>query len=160
KRGQAQADGRGYGVLVKPETRSFYEERVQRAIDRIVANLDEALDLGALAKDACLSPFHFHRVFRGMVGETPVELGRRLRLERAASALADTDRGITQLAFEAGYDTHEAFTRAFRARYGASPSEFRQRARAEGCTRAQIQLTAPCGVHVTSPATRFIPFTL
>jgi AraC family transcriptional regulator len=60
-----------------------------------------------------------------MVGETPVELLRRLRLERAAWQLGHTDRAVTEIAFDAGYETHEAFTRAFRANYNASPSGFR-----------------------------------
>ena len=72
---------------VKPTTRSFYAEAVQRAIESIVGHLDDALDLDALSRDACLSPFHFHRVFRGMVGETPLEMARRLRLERAVGCL-------------------------------------------------------------------------
>jgi AraC family transcriptional regulator len=64
---------------VKPETRSFYEFAVERAVLQVVASLDEALDLSALARGAALSPFHFHRVFRGMVGETPLEMHRRSR---------------------------------------------------------------------------------
>ena len=58
---------------MKPDTRSFYEQAVQRAIEHIARSLDEALDLETLASGACLSPFHFHRVFRGMVGETPIK---------------------------------------------------------------------------------------
>lgn len=142
---------------MKQTTRSFYEERVQGAIDRIVEHLDEAIDLAALAKDAGMSAFHFHRVFRGMVGETVVELGRRLRLERAAWSLARSTEAITQIAFAAGYETHEAFTRAFRARYAASPTEFRQRAVTEGCSRTQIQLAARCGVHYLTSSS-FVPF--
>jgi AraC family transcriptional regulator len=69
---------------MKPITRSFYEMAVQKAVELVVANLDQALDLGALAREAALSPFHFHRVFRGLTGETPLELHRRLRMERAA----------------------------------------------------------------------------
>jgi AraC family transcriptional regulator len=125
----------------KPETRSFYAEMVQRVIDRIAADLDAALDLETLAKSAGLSPFHFHRVFRGMVGETPLELTRRLRMERAAWNLAHTIRPVTAIAFDAGYETHEAFTRAFRAEYGSPPSGFRQRA------TKRFHLTAPAGVH-------------
>ena len=142
---------------MKQTTRSFYEERVQSAIDRIAEQLDEAIDLAALAKEAGMSAFHFHRVFRGMVGETAVELGRRLRLERAAWSLAQSTEAITQIAFAAGYETHEAFTRAFRARYAASPTEFRQRAVTEGCSRTQIQLAARCGVHYLTSAS-FVPF--
>ena len=96
-------------LATKPETRSFYAGVVQRVIDRIAGDLDQALDLATLASSANLSPFHFHRVFRGMVGETPVELTRRLRIERAAWSLVHTERAVTQIAFDAGYETHEAF---------------------------------------------------
>ena len=137
---------------MKPETRSFYEQAVQRTIDVIVANLDEALDLETLAKGAGLSPFHFHRMFRGMVGETPLELVRRLRMERAARQVLANDRPITQIAFDAGYETHESFTRAFRVWYRTAPSGFRQRA------HARTEIPAPCGLHFGDGAmAQFIP---
>jgi AraC family transcriptional regulator len=137
---------------MKPETRSFYEQAVQRTIDEIVGNLDEALDLETLASGACMSPFHFHRMFRGMVGETPLELVRRLRMERAARQVLANDRPITQIAFDAGYETHESFTRAFRVWYLTSPSGFRHR------KRARTEIVAPCGVHFgDNPARPFIP---
>jgi methylphosphotriester-DNA--protein-cysteine methyltransferase len=84
---------------VKTETRSFYEAAVERAVTRIASTLDEALDLEAIARVAALSPFHFHRVFRGMVGETPLEMHRRLRLERAASQLVGGTASITTVSF-------------------------------------------------------------
>jgi AraC family transcriptional regulator len=127
---------------VKRETRSFYEDAVRRAIAGIEAGLDEALDLTALARAAALSPLHFHHVFRGMVGETPLELHRRLRLERAAMQLASTEAAVTTVAFAAGYETHESFTRAFRRAYAASPSEFRAR------TRPNPELPARSGIHI------------
>jgi len=136
---------------MKPDTRSFYAQAVQRTIEHIASNLDEALDLDTLARDACLSPFHFHRMFRGMVGETPLELIRRLRMERAAWTLRTPDRPITEIAFDAGYETHEAFTRAFRASYSTSPSAFKTRA------HPRIELAAPCGVHF-DPSGRVPPF--
>jgi AraC family transcriptional regulator len=135
---------------VKPETQSFYEAAVQTALARVVAGLDEALDLGRLARAAALSPFHFHRIFRGMVGETPLELQRRLRLERAACQLFLPDVAVTSIAFNAGYESHEAFTRAFRAAYGCSPSEYRQARLAEraSCVRApQIEIAARSSIH-------------
>jgi AraC family transcriptional regulator len=137
---------------VKTETQSFYEAAVERTIARITRTLDEALDLGGLAREAALSPFHFHRVFRGMVGETPLEMHRRLRLERAASQLLSGDASVTAIAFDAGYETHEAFTRAFRQAYGAPPSAFRQRAAApDGCARPpQIELASWSGVHFSA----------
>lgn len=125
---------------MKPETLSFYELAVERAVEHVVANLDRALDLDALAKLAALSPFHFHRIFRGLTGETPLELHRRLRLERAAYSLREGDEPVTTIAFDAGYDTHEAFTRAFRGRYACSPSEFR-------LNKFQIQLARVSGIH-------------
>jgi AraC family transcriptional regulator len=133
---------------MKSETRTFYEVAVLRAVERVARSLDQALDLESLAKAAALSPFHFHRVFRGLVGETPLELHRRLRLERAASRLCRTEAGITEIAFGAGYETHEAFTRVFRAHYGASPSAFRQKVAHSACQCPPIALAAPCGVHV------------
>ncbi len=126
---------------MKAETRSFYVQVVQRVVEHVAQHLDEALALDSLAARACLSPFHFHRVFRGMVGETPVELARRLRIERAAWQLAHTPLSVTAIAFNAGFETHEAFTRAFRSCYGAPPSDFRRR----GVRR--IELAATCGVH-------------
>lgn len=136
---------------MKRETQSFYEHAVARAIAHVVSHLDQALDLERLARQAALSPFHFHRIFRGMIGETPLELHRRLRLERAAFRLATDEDSVTTIAFEAGYDTHEAFTRAFRGRYGASPSEFRDSVRVtstNACTRPpQIELAARSGIH-------------
>jgi AraC family transcriptional regulator len=138
---------------VKPETRSFYGRAVHQAIEQIAAHLDEALELELLAGGACLSPFHFHRVFRGMVGETPLELSRRLRMERAAWKLVAHGGAITQIAFDAGYETHEAFTRAFRACYSTSPSGFRRR------KHPRIELAAACGVHFHphEPVAAFIP---
>jgi AraC family transcriptional regulator len=76
-----------------------------------------------------------------MVGETPLELTRRLRLERAAWVLRDKHRLVTEVAFDAGYETHEAFTRAFRACYGTSPSGFRTR------NYPRIEIAAACGIH-------------
>jgi AraC family transcriptional regulator len=138
---------------MKPDTRSFYERAVQAAIEHIAKHLDDALELEALARVACLSSFHFHRVFRGMVGETPLELTRRLRLERAAWRLRDNERSVTQIAFDAGYETHEAFTRAFRLAYSVSPSGFRLR------KYPRIEIAAACGVHysVDDVVPAFIP---
>lgn len=126
---------------MKADTRAFYQHAVQRVVTHLVTHLDESADLASLANLACLSPFHFHRVFRGMVGETPLELLRRLRLERAAHVLLQTDESVTGVAFTAGYETHEAFTRAFRAAFGAAPSVFRRN------SMARASLAAASGLH-------------
>jgi AraC family transcriptional regulator len=140
---------------MKPSTRSFYEGAVQRTVSAVLTSLDTALDLEALARHAALSPFHFHRLFSGILGETPLELHRRLRLERAASQLASGEAPVTEIAFSAGYETHEAFTRAFRQHYGASPTEFRgaHATGVSGCARPpQFELRARSGIHFRTAA--------
>jgi AraC family transcriptional regulator len=83
------------------------------------------LPLDRLARLAHFSPYHFHRIFRGLVGEGVNEYVRRLRLEAAAVALKTTDRSVLDIALRAGYNAHEAFTRAFRQMFGVTPSQFR-----------------------------------
>jgi AraC family transcriptional regulator len=139
---------------MREATRTFYQQAVQAAVARIAAGLDGALDLTDLARPAALSPLHFHHVFRGLLGETPLALHRRLRLERAAWRMAHGAGEVTSVAFEAGYETHESFTRAFRAAYAASPSELRQRARQarkRGTRLPATGLAARCGVHFSGP---------
>lgn len=143
---------------MKTQTHSYYEAKVRAALALIVHQLDEALDLTALAERAALSPLHFHRIFRGMVGETPLELHRRLRLERAAARLASSEAPVTSVAFDAGYETHESFTRAFRAAYGMAPTEFRAKAPAKGATRdLHTDLPARIPIHHRNSATISVP---
>jgi AraC family transcriptional regulator len=105
-----------------------YEARILRVINYLWANLDAPLDLDRLAEVACFSPYHFHRLYRGITGETVAETVRRLRLHRAAGALLASDRPITAIAATAGYGGQAAFTRAFAAHYGAAPGFYRQSA--------------------------------
>ena len=112
---------------MKPVTARTYEERMLRVLVHIQEHVDEDLSLAALARVAHFSPYHFHRIFRGMVGESVKTHIRRLRLERAALHLKTTRRPVTRLAFEAGYETHESFTRAFRDMFGVAPSVYRRR---------------------------------
>ncbi len=111
---------------MKSITEDDYRQRLLRVLIHIQEHLDEDLPLEDLAKIACFSPYHFHRVFRGMVGEPLQKHVRRLRLERSAQRLKLTDHPVIQIAFEAGYESHEAFTRSFRTLFGESPREFRQ----------------------------------
>ena len=127
----------------RTETQRDYAKRVLKVLIHIQTHLDEDLDLDGLARIACFSPFHFHRVFRGVVGEPVKEHVRRLRLERAALQLKSGELSVTEVAFRAGYEAHEAFTRAFRARFSESPSGFRRAHRS----------AAPTGVHYSPEGT-------
>jgi len=111
---------------MKSETQRDYESRILRVLVHIQGNLDKPLALDELASLAHFSPYHFHRVFRGMVGEPVKEHVRRLRLERAAMQLKSSDQSVTQVALGAGFESHEAFTRAFRTMFDDSPSGFRK----------------------------------
>jgi len=113
--------------MTRESTIESYRERMVRALTHIQSHLDRELPLEELAAVACFSPYHFHRIFRGMVGETVKEYVRRLRLERAALRLKTSADPVTALALDAGYETHESFTRAFHAMFGVSPTEFRDR---------------------------------
>lgn len=129
----------------KSETLRFHKRQLLRVLTHVRDNLDEPISLPEAACLACLSQFHFHRVFRVMTGEPLMALVRRLRLERSAVALRDTRRQVIDLALEAGFDSHEAYTRAFRAAYSLSPSVFRRR------PGASVLLNAPSGVHYAPP---------
>ncbi|HET9268866.1 MAG TPA: AraC family transcriptional regulator [Vicinamibacterales bacterium] len=106
-------------------TRSDYAERLERVFTWLADHLDDTLDLTRLADVACLSPYHFHRVYRAMQGETAVDTVRRLRLHRAAAELIMGELPIPRVARRAGYGSQEAFTRAFKAAYGVPPARYR-----------------------------------
>jgi AraC family transcriptional regulator len=131
---------------MKSVTLHDYKRRVLRALVHIQQHLDDPLRLDELAGIACFSPCHFHRVFRGMVGESVKEHIRRLRLERAASHLKLGKAPVTQVALDAGYASHEAFTRAFAAAFGTPPSAFR-------ASRRPRLPDSPSGVHYRAVAT-------
>lgn len=112
------------------ETQRSYRRRMIAVLAHIQDNLDETLTLDGLASVAGFSPFHFHRIFLGMTGETVGAHIRRLRLTRAAFRLEFTDLSVTDAGLEAGYDAPEAFSRAFKTQFGEPPSRFRESVRA------------------------------
>ena len=111
--------------MVRQATWDDYQSRVGRAIQHIERHLDDDLSLPELAELASFSPCHVHRVFRALTGEGVAEHVRRLRLQRAAVRLRGASPSILEIVFEAGYQTHESFTRAFEAAFHTSPSRYR-----------------------------------
>jgi AraC family transcriptional regulator len=103
----------------------LYETRLSRVIDYIHDHLDDALDLNRLAEIACLSPYHWHRIYHAFYGETAAATVRRLRLHRAANELVRGSTPIDAVAQRAGYSSVQAFSRAFQASYRMPPAQFR-----------------------------------
>jgi AraC family transcriptional regulator len=102
-----------------------YAERVNLAIDHVVGHLGGPLRLADVARAARLSPFHFHRVFQVLVGETLAEFVKRLRLERALAMMAHAPRSsLTTIALTCGFSSSSDFSRCFKQRYGTAPSAF------------------------------------
>jgi AraC-like DNA-binding protein len=88
--------------------------------------LTEHLSLKSIARLAHLSPFHFHRAFSAVFGETPHAYRTRRRLERAARLLEETDAPVIDVCLQSGFESAGSFSTLFRRRYGASPVEFRR----------------------------------
>ena len=106
--------------------RREYERRVNRAIDYVQAHLDDELTLERLAAVAAFSPFHFHRIFVAMTGETLSDLIRRIRLERAASMLSLLrETSVLEIAQRYGFESAAGFARAFRSHFGMSATQWR-----------------------------------
>jgi AraC family transcriptional regulator len=114
---------------MKTITLETYAKRIERVLHYMVDHLDDVdqnpLDIHRLAEEAFLSPYHFHRVYVAMMGETVADTLRRHRLHRAAIKLTASATPIALLASEAGYGSVQAFTRAFREAYGIPPAQYR-----------------------------------
>lgn len=107
-------------------TRSDYAIRLERVFRWLADHLDDdRLDFAVLAEVACMSPYHFHRIYHAMQGETAADTVRRLRLHRAAVELITGELPVARIARRAGYSSQEAFTRAFKTAYGVPPARYR-----------------------------------
>jgi AraC family transcriptional regulator len=113
---------------METETQSLqsYSECINDVKLYIREHLDQPLHRSVLAEVAGFSVPHFHRIFTACVGENIASYVRRVRLERAGRKLRLGAVDITEVALAAGYETHAAFSKAFKQQYGLSPSEFRQ----------------------------------
>lgn len=120
-------------------------------VDQLTEALDDHEASGEeLAARLHFSRFHFDRMIRSVAGEPPSTLRRRILLERAAYRMISTRAPLIDIAVEAGYGSHEAFTRAFAKAYGRTPSAWRR-------NPGHIQVAAPSGVHFHPPASLRLP---
>jgi AraC family transcriptional regulator len=125
--------------------------KIQRVIAYVVGRLEEPISLGSLSAKAGWSPYHLHRAFLAAVGETPKHLTLRLRLARAAVLLLTTGNSVLDVALSCGFQSHEVFCRAFRRRFGRTPSAYRRRGFAQDVNGSQarehaiiVETVAPC----------------
>jgi AraC family transcriptional regulator len=103
-----------------------YVSRLNRTIDYIYSHSHEELNLAKLSEVACFSKYHFHRIFRAILGETVNEFVQRIRLEKAFGQLMlHKFKSITDIAFDCGFSSSQNFARSFKAQYGTTPSQAR-----------------------------------
>jgi AraC family transcriptional regulator len=100
--------------------------RIQLAIEHLELNLQEPFNMKEVSAAASFSAFHFQRLFQAITGFTVLEYLRRRRLTEAASTLRNTEQNILEIALSYGYQSQEAFTRAFDAHFGVTPARFRK----------------------------------
>lgn len=103
-----------------------YEKQLEKVTEFIGKHIDEQLSLDQLSNIACFSKYHFHRLFTAYTGLSLQQYIRWLRLKRAAHQLSfERDKTIIEIAIDAGFESHEAFTRVFKQTCGQNPSEFK-----------------------------------
>lgn len=106
-----------------------YQQQLEKVIKFIGQHLDEKLELAQLSDIAFFSKYHFHRIFTAYTGLSLQQYIRWLRLKRAAHQLTiEKNKSIIEIAIHAGFESHEAFTRAFKQACGTNPGEFRTHA--------------------------------
>jgi AraC family transcriptional regulator len=118
------------------------ERDILQLLSDLRGRLDGDVSLTAMAARAGWSPFHFHRAFRRVTGETPKQYTQRLRLEHAATTLVTSAESIVSIAAGAGFASHEVFTRAFRRHFGRAPAAYRAAALGNAATRVRARHAA------------------
>ncbi|QDE31736.1 AraC family transcriptional regulator [Shewanella polaris] len=103
-----------------------HEERIKRVCDYINNHLDEDISLEKLSAIAICSKYHFHRIFKSFMGISTIQFVQLTRMKRASFRLAfESEQSIIDIAYEAHFESPEAFSRAFRRTFKQSPSQFR-----------------------------------
>src|SRR5215468_4309168 len=139
----------GAAAVILGAMKPVQPDRLRDVVDAVLEALDEGLDGRALAARAMLSPFHFNRLVRAGIGESPAAFRRRLLLERAAWRLG-RGASVIDAGLEAGYDAVEAFSRAFARAHGVPPSQFAKESR-------DFRLAAPNHIHFHPPGGLWLP---
>ncbi|MBC2804048.1 AraC family transcriptional regulator [Rhizobium ruizarguesonis] len=105
---------------------ALYENRLRRVSAYIHDHLDEELDMERLAEIACMSSYHWHRIYRAIYGETLAATVKRLRLHHAAGEIVRTELAVSEIAKRSGYPNLQSFNRIFKSVYGMPPARYRK----------------------------------
>jgi AraC family transcriptional regulator len=124
-------------------THQEYFKAINRAVDFINERLNETINLYDLAGVANISSFHFHRIFKALMSESPGEYIQRLRLEKAVFKLQTTQQTILEIAEQTGYQSSFALAKAFKKRFGISPSAFRKQS-----SRLSVPIETPAFIRI------------
>jgi AraC family transcriptional regulator len=109
----------------KSSTKLELYKRLLRGKDFLDSFHAEEVQLDEVARAACVSSYHFHRLFREVFGVTPNQYLQRKRLQRARELLKSTDRGVTEISLDVGFESSTSFSALFRRSFGYSPREYR-----------------------------------
>lgn len=120
--------------------RDYNEARFARVLDYLHRHFRDPIALEHVADIACLSPHHWHRIYRAVCGETVHETVKRMRLHHAAFLLLNTQQSVEHIARECGYSGNsQSFDRIFRQAYGVSPKDYRRHSRLRSPRQPQTE---------------------
>jgi AraC family transcriptional regulator len=108
------------------KSNEIYRSRINKVIDYVNNNLNKSISLEELAAVAFFSPFHFHRIFVAVTGETVNNFTNRIRNEKAARLLKFSKKSISEISIECGFSSASTLSRLFKQYFGISPSEYRK----------------------------------
>lgn len=113
-------------TITNKEIRADYKNRMNQVFEFIDENLESDLSLNAVSEIAFFSPFHFHRIFKLVIGETLNEYVTRRRIEKSASDLLHKNITATEIAHKYGFSDISSYSRAFKKYFRVSPTEFKK----------------------------------
>ena len=113
-------------MIPQSASQAEYISRINRVMEYIEKHNNEQVNLNELAQVAHFSPFHFHRIFSTLTGETPADFFLRIKIEKAAQKLKDSKTGtISDIAFDCGFSSMSFFARTFKKHFGMSATQYR-----------------------------------
>ncbi len=110
-----------------PPSNKIYQERINQVIDYVNEHLEKSFSLEELAAVACFSPYHFHRIFLAITGESINFFTNRVRLEKAARLLKLSTASLSGVAMDCGFSSPSTFSRSFKQYFGISPSVYKKK---------------------------------